>query len=90
MISKLAAQCDSGTEPWNNQIQIREGQIIMKKYRRLSGSDTLYVYTDTQKTYNHTLKISILDPSTDPEGWSWEKFSQKLKADIHRLSGPGW
>ena len=23
--------------------------------------------------YNHTLKISVLDPSTDPDGWSWPK-----------------
>lgn len=38
--------------------------------RRLNGVDALMLYLDGGSAYNHTLKISVLDPSTDPDGWS--------------------
>jgi WS/DGAT/MGAT family acyltransferase len=40
---------------------------------------------DRGNAYNHTLKISILDPSTDPEGWSWPKFRRLFEERIHLL-----
>jgi WS/DGAT/MGAT family acyltransferase len=41
---------------------------------RMSGADALMVYLDRAACYNHTIKLSILDPSEDPEGWSWKRF----------------
>jgi len=60
----------------------------MNQYRRLSGADALFVYSETPNAYNHTLKISILDPSTDPEGWCWEKYLENVRNTIHKI--PMW
>jgi WS/DGAT/MGAT family acyltransferase len=60
----------------------------MNRYRRLSGGDALFVYGESPNAYNHTLKISILDPSTDPQGWCWETYLQNVKNTIHRI--PMW
>jgi diacylglycerol O-acyltransferase / wax synthase len=40
---------------------------------------------DRGNAYNHTLKIGILDPSTDPEGWSWPKFQRLFEERVHLL-----
>ncbi len=41
---------------------------------RMSGADALMLYLDRAEAYNHTIKLSIIDPSADPEGWSWKRF----------------
>ena len=41
---------------------------------RMSGADALMIYVDRAEAYNHTIKISIIDPAADPEGWSWKRF----------------
>jgi len=41
---------------------------------RMSGADALMLYLDRAAAYNHTIKLSIVDPSEDPEGWSWQRF----------------
>jgi diacylglycerol O-acyltransferase len=41
---------------------------------RMSGADALMLYLDRAEAYNHTIKLSIVDPSGDPEGWSWIRF----------------
>ena len=48
----------------------------------------MFIYLDTPEAFNHTLKISILDPSTDPDGWSWETFLQHARDTIHLI--PIW
>lgn len=40
---------------------------------------------DHGTAYNHTLKISVIDPSTDPDGWSWERFQQLFEERVHLL-----
>lgn len=60
----------------------------MSDYRRLSGADAMFVYLDSPNAYHHTLKISVLDPSTDPQGWNWEKFKKNIERTIHRI--PMW
>jgi WS/DGAT/MGAT family acyltransferase len=40
----------------------------------MSGGDALMLYLDRAEAYNHTIKISIVDPTADPEGWSWKRF----------------
>ncbi len=34
------------------------------------------LYLDRPRAYNHTIKLSIIDPSSDPEGWSWLRFKR--------------
>jgi WS/DGAT/MGAT family acyltransferase len=41
---------------------------------RMSGADALMLYLDRAEAYNHTIKLSILDPGDDPQGWSWQRF----------------
>jgi len=45
---------------------------------RMSGADALMLYLDRAEAYNHTIKISILDPAEDPEGWSWRRFKHAM------------
>ena len=47
--------------------------------RRLNGVDALMLYLDGGSAYNHTLKISVLDPSTDPDGWSFPKVRRMFE-----------
>lgn len=51
----------------------------MNKYRRLSGVDSVFVYMESAITHHHTLKISIIDPSTDPDGWNFETYLQHAR-----------
>jgi diacylglycerol O-acyltransferase / wax synthase len=53
--------------------------------RRLNGTDALMLRLDRGNAYNHTLKISILDPSTDPQGWSRPRMQQVMRERIHLL-----
>jgi diacylglycerol O-acyltransferase / wax synthase len=53
--------------------------------RRLNGVDALMLYLDRGSAYNHTLKISVLDPSTDPDGWSWPKVRRMFEERAHLL-----
>jgi hypothetical protein len=41
---------------------------------RMSGIDAPMIYVDRAEAYNHTIKISIIDPAADSEGWSWKRF----------------
>jgi diacylglycerol O-acyltransferase len=41
---------------------------------RMSGGDALMLYLDRAEAYNHTIKLQIIDPTTDPAGWSWKRF----------------
>lgn len=53
--------------------------------RRLNGVDALMLYLDGGSAYNHTLKISVLDPSTDPDGWSFPKVRRMFEERAHLL-----
>ena len=53
--------------------------------RRLNSTDALMLRLDRGNAYNHTLKISILDPSTDPRGWSRPRIRQIMRERIHLL-----
>ena len=53
--------------------------------RRLNGSDAFMLRLDRGNAYKHTLKISILDPSIDPQGWSRPRMQQVMRERIHLL-----
>src|ERR1700753_1180865 len=53
--------------------------------RRLNSSDALMLRLDRGNAYNHTLKIAVLDPSTDPQGWSRSRMQQIMRERIHLL-----
>ena len=41
---------------------------------RMGGADALMLYLDRAEAYNHTIKLQIIDPTADPDGWSWKRF----------------
>ena len=49
---------------------------------RMSGADALMIYLDRAEAYNHTIKLQILDPSEDPEGWSWLRFKRTMASRV--------
>ena len=51
--------------------------------KRMSGTDAFMLAMETPRAYMHTFKVAILDPSTDPEGWSFDKFHQEFENRLH-------
>lgn len=52
---------------------------------RLSGLDAGFLYMETPSQHLHTLKISVLDPSTVPGGYSFDRVKEVLAARLHLL-----
>ena len=51
--------------------------------RRLAGVDALFLYSETQTQHMHTLKVGIVDPSSDPDGYSFERDKEKQDANAN-------
>ena len=51
--------------------------------KRLNGVDAFMLGMETTKAYMHTFKVAIIDPSTDPDGWSFERFYAESARRIH-------
>tara|TARA_R110001592_G_scaffold357416_1_gene660691 strand:- start:287352 stop:288767 length:1416 start_codon:yes stop_codon:yes gene_type:complete len=56
----------------------------------MGGADTVMLSTETPSAYMHTFKVVILDPSTDPEGWSFENFHRDFSGRIHLIPMFRW
>jgi diacylglycerol O-acyltransferase / wax synthase len=57
---------------------------------RMGGVDALMLFNETPRAYMHTFKVAILDPSTDPDGWSFEKYYQDFSERIHLVPMFRW
>ena len=57
---------------------------------RLGGADAFMLAMETPKAYMHTFKVSIIDPSTDPEGWSFQKFHDDFADRAHLIPHFRW
>ena len=53
--------------------------------QRLTGQDAGFLYNETPTQHMHTLKISVLDPSTIPGGYSFERVKEVLASRLHML-----
>jgi len=53
--------------------------------QRLTGLDAGYLYMETPTLHMHTLKISVLDPSTVPGGYSFPRVREELERRLHLL-----
>ena len=58
--------------------------------RRLAGVDALFLYNETPTQHMHTLKVGIIDPSGNPEGYSFEHEKEKLAARLHLVPPFRW
>ncbi|CAN5807452.1 wax ester/triacylglycerol synthase family O-acyltransferase [soil metagenome] len=52
---------------------------------RLTGLDAGFLYMETPTLHMHTLKISIIDPSTVPGGYSFGRVKEELGRRMHLL-----
>jgi diacylglycerol O-acyltransferase len=50
---------------------------------RMGGADAMMLSNETPCAYMHTFKVAVLDPSTDLDGWSFERFREDFAARIH-------
>lgn len=58
--------------------------------KRLRGADALLLYLETPRSYQHTLKIAIVDPSEDAQGWSFERYRETFAQRLHRAPPLRW
>ena len=58
--------------------------------KRLSGADAFMLRMETSKAYMHTFKVAIIDPSTDPDGWSFKRFYAESARRIHLVPMLRW
>ena len=42
--------------------------------RQMSGQDAAFLYAETPNWHMHISGLIIIDPSTNPDGWSYERF----------------
>jgi hypothetical protein len=49
----------------------------------MGGADAFMLSNETASAYMHTFKIAILDPSTDPEGWNFDKWRTDFSNRLH-------
>lgn len=52
---------------------------------RLSGLDAGFLHQESPTVHMHTLKIAVLDPSTVPGGYTFDRFRAELAARLHLL-----
>ncbi len=55
--------------------------------RQLSGVDTSFLAFESRTTVGHITGVLLLDPTTSPEPWTFERFSAHLASRLHLL-GP--
>ena len=58
--------------------------------RRMGGADAFMLAMETPRAYMHTFKVAIIDPSTDPDGWSFARFRQGFENRIHLVPFMRW
>jgi WS/DGAT/MGAT family acyltransferase len=46
--------------------------------RQMSGQDAAFLYGETPNWHMHVSALMVLDPSTCPDGWSFDRFKQLL------------
>jgi len=57
---------------------------------RMGGSDAVMLSMETPRAYMHTFKVAILDPSTDPDGWSFEKWRNGFEDSLYLIPFFRW
>ncbi len=53
--------------------------------KRMGGVDAMFLGMESPRAYMHTFKIAILDPSGHPDGWSFERYQERLRRRLHRI-----
>ena len=48
----------------------------------MTGLEAMFVRMDRRSAYQHTLKVAILAPSGDPDGWSFDRYRRALEHQL--------
>jgi diacylglycerol O-acyltransferase len=57
---------------------------------RLTGTDAMLLYLDGPRQYQHTLKITIIDPSAEPRAASYEWSKRLFVERLYRIPPLRW
>jgi WS/DGAT/MGAT family acyltransferase len=57
----------------------------MTKLERLSGVDAAFLYLETPTMHMHIVGVIVMDPSTMPDGYTYERLKALLRSKIHRV-----
>jgi diacylglycerol O-acyltransferase len=58
--------------------------------KRMGGADSMMLNMENPSIYMHTFKVAILDPSTDPDGWCFDKWRRSFKERLHLIPFFRW
>jgi len=58
--------------------------------QRMGGADSNMLIMETPTAYMHTFKVAILDPSTDPDGWDFDRWRRSFEARLHLVPMFRW
>lgn len=50
--------------------------------RQMSGQDAAFLYAETPNWHMHVSGLIVIDPSTNPDGWSFDRFLEVLESRI--------
>lgn len=50
--------------------------------RQMSGQDAAFLYAETPNWHMHVSGLIVIDPSTHPDGWSFDRFVEVLASRI--------
>lgn len=53
--------------------------------QRLTGLDAGFLYMETPTQHLHTMKVAVIDPSTSPEGYTFERVHDVMSRHLDRL-----
>jgi WS/DGAT/MGAT family acyltransferase len=53
--------------------------------KMMGGLDAMFLASETPRTYMHTFKIAILDPSSHEEGWDFQRYRERLQNRLHHI-----
>src|SRR3954447_7187904 len=59
----------------------------VRSMERMTGLDASFLYNETPTLHMHTLKYTVLDVSTVPGGYDFERFQHELDRRLHLLPG---
>lgn len=52
---------------------------------RLTGLDATFLYVETPKMHMHVAMVAVLDPSSMPGGYSFERIQDLIASRVHRV-----
>jgi diacylglycerol O-acyltransferase / wax synthase len=56
-----------------------------KLMQRLTGLDATFLYMETPTTHMHVAGVAVFDPSTVPEGYSFDRVKELVESRLHLL-----